>query len=70
MAVAKAKNQSAAMILLARRSPDMVYEYSGWQIARYLSATGDKEIQYRAGRSICRKVLKIWEFPPADWLIL
>ena len=37
MAVAKAKNQSAAMILLARRSPDMVYEYSGWQIARYLN---------------------------------
>ena len=40
MAVAKAKNQSAAMILLARRSPDMVYEYSGWQIARYLNVKG------------------------------
>ena len=40
MAVAKAKNQSAAMILLARRSPDMVYEYSGWQIARYLNRKG------------------------------
>ena len=27
---------------------------------------------YRAGRPICRKVLKImfWEVPPADWLIL
>ena len=27
---------------------------------------------YRAGRSICRKALKImfWEVPPADWLIL
>ena len=36
MAVAKAKNHSAAMILLARRRPDIVYEYSGWQIARYL----------------------------------
>ena len=26
---------------------------------------------YRAGRPICRKVLKImfWEVPPADWLI-
>ena len=26
----------------------------------------------RAGRPICRKVLKImfWEVPPADWLIL
>ena len=30
------------------------------------------DIQYRAGRPICRKVLKImfWEVPPADWLIL
>ena len=29
-------------------------------------------IQYRAGRPICHKVLKImfWEVPPADWLIL
>ena len=27
---------------------------------------------YRAGRPLCRKVLKImfWEVPPADWLIL
>ena len=27
---------------------------------------------YRAGRPICRKVLKImfWEVPPADWLLL
>ena len=29
-------------------------------------------LMYRAGRPICRKVLKImcWEFPPANWLIL
>ena len=28
--------------------------------------------QYKAGRPICRRVLKImfWEVPPADWLIL
>ena len=30
------------------------------------------QIKYRAGRPICRKVLKItfWEVPLADWLIL
>ena len=29
-------------------------------------------VMYRAGRLICRKVLKImfWDVPPADWLIL
>ena len=46
MAVAKAKNQSAAMILLARRSPDMVYEYSGWQIARYLNRKGSERAPF------------------------
>ena len=46
--MAKAKNQSAAMILLARLRPDMVYEYSGWQIARYLSA-GEKRLSTEWG---------------------
>ena len=31
-----ANNQTTAMIFEALRSPDIVYEYNGWHIAKYL----------------------------------
>ena len=36
MAEINASSQTTAMIFEALRSPDIVYEYNGWHIAKYL----------------------------------
>jgi len=54
------------MILEALRRPDMVYEYNGWQMAKYLERLGERENPtFNWGFCKEEKVFFRFSFPPS-----